>query len=253
MAGACDRVQFMDINCDLGEGDGLAGFNKDAELMKTISRCNIACGGHAGSLLTMRQSIISAIDCCTLIGAHPSYPDREHFGRLSIEISQQQLEKSLKQQIDNLQSIANQFNVQLSHIKFHGALYNDIEEDNKRACDVALFCQKHYPELTLMGIAGGELQAACERLSKAFIAEGFIDRRYSSDARLQSRRHKNSVLEEPELAIKQAVALATAQSITTIHGDSIAPKVDSLCIHGDNPNALIIVRRLREIFPARAK
>ncbi len=232
----------IDINSDLGEGETLADCEKDAMLMPYISSCNIACGGHAGNELTIATSLSNAIRHQLKVGAHPGYPDKTNFGRISLSIATNELKQSLKQQIDLISTIASRRNIQLNHIKFHGALYNDIEADSQLALELATFCKKHYPSMNLLGLANGNLKAACKKLDIDFIEEGFMDRAYLSNGKLTNRSLKGAVFENEKEVVNQAIALATDQPITTIDQKVIKIKVDSICLHGDNRNALAIAK-----------
>jgi len=234
----------IDINCDLGEGKTPSDCEKDAKLMAYISSCNIACGGHAGDeqimLVTLKNAAVNHLK----IGAHPGYPDKVNFGRLSVEISATDLTETLKQQIDRLIKLADQLNISLHHIKFHGALYNDIEADNRLAELIANFCQQSYPALKLLGLAGGKLQLHCKKIGLAFIAEGFMDRSYLADGRLTPRSQNGAVITNQQDVISQAISLAKAQPITCSDNSKLTPQVKSICLHGDNPNGLSIAKEL---------
>jgi len=238
------KQYYIDINCDLGEGKTTDDCEKDARVMPYISSCNITCGGHAGNHLTMNESVKSAIAHQLKIGAHPGYPDKENFGRRSISVSLQKLKQSIKFQIDSLKNIANNQEAQLNHIKFHGALYNDIESDKILAFELAYFCLNEYPNIKLMGLSAGYLKPACKKLGIDFISEGFMDRRYLSNGLLTPRSRQGAVIQDPDTIIKQAINLAKNQAIISIEGESIRPIVNSICLHGDNPNAISIAKKL---------
>lgn len=237
-------TQSIDINCDLGEGDSLFDCEVDEQLMQYISSCNIACGGHAGNELTIRTSLHNASKHKLKIGVHPGYADKENFGRISLSLPFYELEKSLKQQIDLITRIADQKKIQLHHIKFHGALYNDCESNFQLAIKLVKFCQIHYPSLKILGLADGIMKEACNKLDIEFIAEGFMDRCYLSSGKLTSRKQHGALLENQNQVINQLMALATHQKINTIDKKHIRVKVDSVCLHGDNPNAREIAKNI---------
>ncbi len=239
---------LIDINCDLGEGNNLSDCEKDALHMPFISRCNIACGGHAGDDKIMLQSLKNAHQHSLYIGAHPSYPDRENFGRVSLDISLESLQETVLKQISQLEKLANQNNIELSHIKFHGALYNDIEKDKTLANSMANFCNDNFPNLAIMGLANGKLAKACNKIGMNFINEGFMDRVYLSNGSLTPRSLKNSVITNQEQAIQQAKNIALNHPIKTHDGHNLSLKVDSICLHGDNPNSLSIAKNLHRVF-----
>lgn len=240
------HLKTIDINCDLGEGESMSDCDNDALLMPYISRCNIACGGHAGNQITMHQSLVNAAKNKLIIGAHPGYPDPQNFGRLSVAITWSELQASLKQQIDQLNLLAIDLKIKLDHIKFHGALYNDIEADETLASSIASFCFQNYPSLKILGLANGKLAPVCKQLGIRFIAEGFMDRSYRSNGNLTPRTQKDALLSEPNKVIEQAVSLATRGFIDTNDKQTIRLIVDSICLHGDNVNALKIAKTLHQ-------
>ncbi|PHS15920.1 MAG: lactam utilization protein LamB [Kangiella sp.] len=235
---------MIDINCDLGEGKTQLDCEKDVQLMPFISRCNIACGGHAGNQLTMKLTVKNAIKHNLLIGAHPGYPDPDNFGRASMDISFEALKVSLLDQINQLNKIANSAYIELGHIKFHGALYNDIENDPALAENIAGLILKHFPTLSVICLAGGLLMEKCVEKNISIMQEAFIDRRYLSNKKLSPRTMNGSVIECQELAIKQALYLAHQLPVEAIDKRLILIKADTLCLHGDNQNSLDIARNL---------
>ena len=217
----------IDLNADLGEGDPY-----DAELLAIVSSCNIACGGHAGDEASMRATIASAISNNVAIGAHPSYPDRDGFGRRSNFLAGDELRASLLAQINILASIANELGAALAHIKPHGALYNDAVNDRELADLVAGCIVTAAPGAAFVGLPDSEMQHAASRHSLNFVAEGFIDRAYRHDGQLVPRSEPGAVHESLELVLPQAI--------------SLVGKVDTLCIHGDTPGAVEAATAVRD-------
>lgn len=217
----------IDLNADLGEGDP-----HDAELLKIVSSCNIACGGHAGDDASMRATIASAISNNVAIGAHPSYPDRDGFGRRSNFLAGDELRASLLAQINMLASIANELGAALVHIKPHGALYNDAVNDRELADLVAGCVATAAPGTAFVGLPDSEMQLAASRHSLIFVAEGFIDRAYRDDGQLVPRSEPGAVHESLDLVLPQAI--------------SLVGKVDTLCIHGDTPGAVAAATAVRD-------
>ena len=234
----------VDINCDLGEGITQSDCENDALLMPFISRCNIACGGHAGNDLTMKLSVKNAIQNNLKIGAHPGYPDFENFGRLTMNIPIESLLDEIQEQVNKLQGILQYFNAKLDHIKFHGALYNDIEKSPILAKQIAHLLSNNYPTLRIIGLADGLLQQNCIDLDLKFLKEAFIDRRYQTNRQLSARTLQGAVITEQVLAIEQALAIARKESIRTIDKQSIIIDADTLCLHGDNKNSLAIAKSI---------
>jgi 5-oxoprolinase (ATP-hydrolysing) subunit A len=217
----------IDLNADLGEGDP-----HDAELLAIVSSCNIACGGHAGDDVSMRATIASAISNNVAIGAHPSYPDRDGFGRRSNFLEGDELRVSLLAQINKLASIANELSAALVHVKPHGALYNDAVNDRALADLVADCVATAAPGAAFVGLPDSEMQRAASRHSLSFVAEGFVDRAYQADGQLVPRSEPGAVHESLELVLPQAI--------------SLVGKVDTLCIHGDTPGAVEAATAVRD-------
>lgn len=238
--------QVIDLNCDLGEGTTEKDCIRDAEIMRHISSCNIACGGHAGNELTMRLSLQNAVKNNLKIGAHPGYEDKANFGRVSLEQPLGKLIHSINTQIKTLIEQANCQDIKLHHIKFHGALYNDVENNKSLADAMANFLFKHYQHLKVFGLAGGFFEKSCTDIGLTFVPEGFIDRRYLSNGKLTPRTMDGAVIHNISESLAQAKALASRQPVVTINQQSIALKAETLCLHGDNPDAVNIAKSLVE-------
>ena len=238
----------IDINCDLGEGSTLADGENDALLMPYLSSCNIACGGHAGNSETIDYAIKHALRHQLKIGAHPGYPDPDNFGRNSLGLSANEIVESLRQQLDLFLGVVSKNSATLNHIKLHGALYNDVEINIELADVIADYFIEAFPEIKLYGLAQGQFQQVCEYRNLDFIPEGFMDRRYQTDGTLMSRTETGALITQDKQCIQQAIALARNQPIVSSTGALISPKVETICLHGDNENALTIVRELYQEF-----
>ena len=233
----------IDINADLGEGEPF-----DAELLAIVSSCNIACGGHAGDQHSMRSTIEAAIRNDVAIGAHPSYPDPEGFGRRSGFLAGDALYDSLTEQVTALADIAAQLGATLSHVKPHGALYNDAVQDRQLADIIARVTAETAGAPSLVGMANTELQFAADRRGLDFIAEAFVDRAYEANGTLVSRSEPGAVHGELSVATTQAVGLAEKGRVTARNGDVIDVRADTLCIHGDTPGAAEAARAVRDVL-----
>ena len=221
----------IDLNCDLGEGSA-----HDAELMPLITSANIACGFHAGDPATAYRTLAAAARYNVQAGAHPGFPDREHFGRHELARTEQQVFEDCVYQVGGLAGLARALGRPLRHLKPHGALYNLACHDESYARPVVeaavLF------SLDVVGLPGSRLQA----LSKGrcgFIAEGFADRRYRPDGSLVPRTQADAMIEEPAEAVRQVSWLIRDQGVQTI------------CVHGDNPEALAFVQEVRAALEGR--
>lgn len=226
LAAAYNAGMEIDLNCDLGEGCG-----QDAELLALVSTASIACGFHAGDAPIALAALREAARRGVQAGAHPSFPDREHFGRREMVRSEEQIFADCVYQIGALAALARSVGIELSHVKPHGALYNMACRDDSYARPIvaAVECVR----LPLMGLPGSRLQAACEG-RVPFIAEGFADRRYLPDGSLVPRSRPDAFVEDPKEAVQQVTTLLRDHGVRTI------------CVHGDNPQALAFVKELRQ-------
>lgn len=224
------------LNADLGELSGPEGRALDAEILKVVTRCNVACGGHAGDEASMRETVRRAVACDVQIGAHPSYPDTEHFGRRSLSLAAEELSKSIHAQIATLLRIAAEEGARITHLKPHGALYNDAA---KRADLAALIVQaaRRAGILELLGPPGSELETAARAEGIAFVAEGFADRTYEADGALTPRNVSGAVIEN-ETAIKAAaLRMAFDGTVEARTGEMLALGIRTICLHSDTPGA----------------
>jgi 5-oxoprolinase (ATP-hydrolysing) subunit A len=233
----------IDINADIGEGCG-----EDAALLRVISSCSIACGGHAGDADTMAQTVRDALANGVVVGAHPGYPDREGFGRESGFMRGDALYDSLTEQVTALADIAAELGARLVHVKPHGALYNDAIGDAALADIIARVTAEAPAAPALMGMADTELDFAAQRHALRFVAEAFIDRAYEADGTLVSRKQPGAVHEEMNVATTQAVRLAVDRRVTARNGEEIEVRADTLCIHGDTPGAAQKARAVRDVL-----
>ena len=229
----------IDLNADLGEG-----YPFDAELMRLISSANIACGGHVGDEASMRATVRLAREHGVRVGAHPSYPDREHFGRRSLEMPAAELKHSLVTQISALHAICQQEGVALAYVKPHGMLYNDAARNVALAdvvIDASLAVQ---PDLAIMALAGSAMVAHCRERGVSVLEEAFVDRAYRDDGSLVPRSEPGAVLDDDATAIAQALRFANQGEVVTRSGKVLNLPVDSLCLHGDTPHAVAFARGL---------
>jgi len=233
----------IDLNSDLGEGDAY-----DDELLQIVSSCNIACGGHAGDADTMAATVQAALINGVCVGAHPAYPDRDGFGRVRRYLAGDALYEALTEQVTTLADIAVQLGSRLTHVKPHGALYNDAVADRELADVIARVVAEAHGTLAFVGMANTELQSAADRHGLEFIAEAFVDRAYEADGTLVSRSEPAAVHSDLSVIATQAVGLAKAGHVTARNGDVIDVPADTLCIHGDTPGAAEAARAVRDVL-----
>jgi UPF0271 protein len=216
----------MQLNCDLGEGIG-----NDAEIMPYIDEANIACGFHAGDAFTMRETVALCIRHKVKMGAHPSYLDRENFGRKEIELSPEEIYLLVKKQVEILKKIAENAGAKLNHVKPHGALYNTSAKNAAIATAIAKAVKDIDPSLILFGLKNSHSVAAGKALGLKTAAEAFADRRYESDGSLTPRSQPGACFETVEQVLTQVQKM----------------KADTWCIHGDGPHALAFAKALHKL------
>lgn len=233
----------IDLNADLGEDESPAGIARDIAIMDIVSSCNIACGGHAGSPQTMRTILAAARSRRVAPGAHPSYPDRVGFGRQSMNISLADLETSLNGQLRVISDIAVEVGVSLTHLKPHGALYNDAQDDPELACLLVEIAAGN--GLALVGMPESRIQQKAAGRQISFIAEAFIDRRYTGHGRLVPRSEPGAVIADEDERIRQGLALATGSTLTAQDGTALTVSANSLCLHSDSDGALETAKKMR--------
>lgn len=234
---------YIDINCDVGEGVG-----NEADLLPLISSCNIACGAHAGNKETMNSVIQLAKSHQVKIGAHPSYPDRENFGRVVMDIPNQQLVDSIKEQLAVFSEAIEQQKAELHHIKPHGALYNLIA-DNEDMAHVFLDAIKDYKEIPVYLPYLSKIHKVAIKRGFRFYLEAFADRNYDANLRLVSRSLENAVIHNPREVLRHILKMAREEQVNTIEGNTRTIKAHTFCIHGDTPSAFKILMYLHDELP----
>ena len=230
----------MDINADIGEG------YDDAGLMPYLMRASIACGGHTGDARSMDAALALAAEYGVAVGAHPSYPDREGFGRRDLAATPDQIVRWVTQQIEALAEIAARRGLRLVHVKPHGALYNAAAQDEAIAATIAQAVKGWDPSLILLGLSGSRLIEAGRAAGLTVMQEVFADRRYQPDGQLVSRETPGALITDPETAADQAYALAHDQPIVALDGSPLRLAADTLCLHSDTPGGVGIARAVAQ-------
>jgi UPF0271 protein len=235
---------LIDINCDLGEEIG-----NESLLMPFISSCNIACGGHAGNKDIMYNVVGLAKEYGVKIGAHPSYPDRENFGRLSMDLSKEEFKTTIQNQIADLVSICELQNVKFHHIKPHGALYNDLAKDKGLALLFLETLENYKSSCFLYVPYASVIEKLAIDQNFKIKREAFGDRAYNPDLSLVSRKLPNAVIEKPVKVKEQLINIIQHNYVKTSSHENISLKADTFCIHGDTPSALQILMYLSNELP----
>ncbi|TXH72032.1 MAG: LamB/YcsF family protein [Lysobacteraceae bacterium] len=230
----------IDFNCDLGEGCG-----DDAAIMPWISSANIACGGHAGDDALIRTTLRLCMSHGVAAGAHPGYPDPEHFGRRELEMSPQKIGEEIRAQLQRIAIIADAESVPLVHVKPHGALYNRAARDAEVAHAIATAVRDVDPTLILVGLSGSQSTRAGAAIGLRVAHEVFAERGYAADGTLLPRGVAGAVLDDSGEAVTQALRLVRDGMVIADNGAQLALRADTLCLHGDRDHAAAFARALR--------
>jgi UPF0271 protein len=235
--------RLIHINCDMGEGLG-----NEHLFMPYISACNIACGGHAGDAETIHRVVSLAKKYGVRIGAHPSYPDRENFGRISIEVSKENLLETIQKQISLIENVCKSLDVEIQHIKPHGALYNDISKE-PALVNYFLNAIEPYKKRYKLYVPDKSIVEK-EALRRPFnlVYEAFADRNYHDDLTLVSRKEKGAVLTNIDQITQHIQRINNQGKVRTISGKEIPIKADTFCVHSDTENAVEIVKQIHAFF-----
>jgi len=237
----------MDINSDMGEISRLLDDGTYARLMDYVTSINIACGGHAGNEEMMGEMIRLAKEKGVKVGAHPSYPDRENFGRIDMDMDFDELTDSIRDQIQLLNNIAQDQKVSISHVKPHGAVYNRAAKDKTVAQALGEAVTQVDPSLKVMGLAGSIMLDVFDQMGLEIMAEAFADRTYEADGSLRNRKYDDALITKPEKAAKQTEMMVSGK-IIAVDGSEVAINAQTLCIHSDTPNAVAIAKAVNKVI-----
>ena len=235
----------IDINSDMGELNHLLADGTYEKLMDHVTSINVACGGHAGDDEMMAAMVLMAKDKDVSIGAHPSFPDKENFGRKEMEyIDPNDLNDSIRDQIEKLVDIASEHEMELTHVKPHGALYNlavNNEEISQTIAEAIIDVDSSYKAV---GLAGSKMLTVFDALGLDTISEGYVDRVYEADGTLRSRKFEDALITDPQRAAEQMKEMLNG-NIIAVDGSSIPINITSVCIHSDTPNAVDIAQAVK--------
>ncbi len=238
----------IDINCDMGESYGRFRIGNDKEIMPFISSCNIACGMHGGDPSTIMDTSRMAAEMGKNIGAHPSYPDRMGFGRRTMKLSYKEAYDLVAFQVASLYTLAQKAGARLSHVKVHGALYNDAASNKHLATPIVEAIKYIDNRLTIFTLPGSEVEIAAVVRGMKVKREAFADRRYSDDLTLQNRSIEGSVIHNPDEAARQVLGIVKDNQVTTSSGQLKKLVADTICIHGDTPTAIGIAKSINDLL-----
>lgn len=235
---------YIDINCDVGEG-----ITHEHLLYPHISSCSIACGGHTGTLDSIRTSVADAVKHGVKIGAHPSYPDPANFGRISISMDPSEFKNSIRDQIERLDYVLKIQGVPLHHIKPHGALYNDLAKDLVLSRLFLESIRENLSNCFLFVPYGSILEEEAIRQGFRVQREAFADRNYNEDLSLVSRTYPNALIQEPKSVLEHLVPMVKNHEVRTVQDELVKISADTYCIHGDAVNSLQILAYLSKELP----
>jgi UPF0271 protein len=230
-------MKRIDLNCDMGElADSIMDGTQES-LMPSLTSVNIACGGHAGDAQTMKTTIEQALRWKLAIGAHPGYPDRANFGRLDLSLPPEAIADSVFEQVSALAEIAAGCKATVTHVKPHGALYNQAVGNRVLAEAIADGVARWNCDVILVGLAGSLMLDVFREAGFRVAAEAFADRRYEANGTLRSRKFDDALIRDPAEAGRQALRIAERNTVIARDGTEVAVSAQTICIHGDTPGA----------------
>ncbi|KGQ30607.1 LamB/YcsF family protein [Gallibacterium genomosp. 2] len=234
-------MKHVDLNVDLAEG-----CSNDQHLLQLVTSANIACGLHAGDFNEMHKAIRWAKENNVRIGAHPSFPDRENFGRTNMQLPDEKLKACLLYQLGAVKALCDAEGVSLSYVKPHGALYNQAAKDESLATLIALTIKQFDPSLKLMGLSGSLMLKVAQQCGLEIISEVFADRHYLADGSLVPRSQANALVDNDDEAISQVLQMVLLGSVKTVDGKDVSIQADSICLHGDGEHAILFAEKIRK-------
>lgn len=236
----------IDLNCDMGESYGAWRMGNDEAVLGFVSSANVACGFHGGDPSTMRQTVAAAMARQVAVGAHPSLPDLVGFGRRVMQITPQEAYDMVVVQVGALAAVAATQGTRLHHVKAHGALYNMAAKDAALAQAICRAVRDVDASLVLYGLAGSQLVRAAQDLGLRAAHEVFADRTYQDDGSLTPRNQPGAMIEDADTAVAQVLRMVREGVVRSTGGRDVPVQADTLCIHGDQPNALVFARALHD-------
>lgn len=240
----------INLNADMGEGYGAWEIGDDSALLKIIKSASIACGSHAGDPNTMHQLVTEAAAQGVSIGAHPGFNDLWGFGRRRIDMRPRDLEYLIAYQIGALQGMAAYAGAKVTHLKPHGALNNMAAEDLELALAIGRAMKTIDRGMIYVALAGSQMERAAIELGLPLAREGFCDRLYDDDGNLTSRKLEGAVIKDPDLVRERVVNIALNDEIVSRNGKKLKLRLDTLCVHGDEPTGVIVARAARAALEA---
>ncbi len=239
-------MSTVDLNCDLGESFGAYTIGMDEAVIPYVTSVNVACGWHAGDPLIMDKTVALAKKHGVAVGAHPGFPDLMGFGRRPMTVTPQEAGAYVKYQVGALLAFVKAQGLELQHVKPHGALYNMAAKDEALATGICEAIASVDKNLIFMGLAGSVMLEAAKKAGLKTASEVFADRAYNDDGSLVNRKLSGAVIHDPVVAVERAVKMAKEGKVISINGKEISIQADSICVHGDNEQAIELVSKIRK-------
>lgn len=241
-------MPVIDLNSDLGENVSARVVSDDGSMLRIVSSANVSCGFHAGSPEGIRETLAVAVREGVAIGAHPGYLDHENFGRVDLDLDSATLQAHVEYQLGALMGLASAVGGRISYVKPHGALYNAIAQDERRAKDVVAAVRAVAPHLVVLGLAGSVVLDVAAKAGLAVAAEAFADRAYRPDGQLVSRAAPGAVLHDPAVVAERMVRLVGEGVIRAMDGTDVLISAQSICVHGDSPGSVALAAETRRML-----
>ena len=238
----------VDLNCDMGESFGAYRLGEDEQVLSKVSSVNVACGWHAGDPLVLERTVALAKQAGVAVGAHPGYPDLLGFGRRNLSITPDEARTYVKYQVGALSAFTKSVGVPLQHVKLHGAFYNQASVNPELAAAVCRGIAQVDDSLIVLALAGSQLLEIARAQGLRVASEVFADRAYHPDGTLVSRRLEGAVIHDPTVAVQRVKKMVTEGTVVCITGEEIPISAQSICVHGDNPQAVAFTQRIRDML-----
>ena len=243
-------MRTIDLNSDLGENTAERFVADDAAMLEIVSSANVSCGFHAGSPEGIRETIAEAVARGVTVGAHPGYRDVEGFGRRDLDVAPATLQAEVEYQLGALMGLAGAVGAAVRYVKPHGALYNRIAHDEAQAQAVVAAVRAIDPSLVLMCLPGAAVLDLATRAGIPVASEAFADRAYTPTGALLPRREPGAVLQDPAVVAARMLRLVRDGVIEAVDGSAVTVRADSICVHGDSPDAVAMARAVRDLLAA---
>ena len=236
----------IDLNCDMGESFGVYELGYDAQAMPFVTSINVACGFHAADPDNMAKTVSLAKQQGVAVGAHPGYPDLVGFGRRSLALTPDEVKNSVIYQIGALQAFCQAAGIKLQHVKVHGALYNNAEKDLAIATAIAEAIKAVDPQLYMLCLANSQMGVAAKQAKLPYVEEAFADRAYTDEGSLVSRKIAGSVIHDIDQVVSRVIRMVKDKTVVSISGNVVPIQAQTICVHGDTPGAVAMVKAIRQ-------